>query len=162
MHAAKPVRIEMPYILIGKNGEEYGPVELDTLITWARDGRVLPQADVRITPGGTLVKAHTIPMLGLENLPPKAIEPPIAAAYPRPDVQPFEEKPSKYGLVSITFWSVLAVTLIIFTRNYGYIMAFLGVIDMFQAWKRKDPYLFQILTIGMIAIIVAVVALILK
>ena len=152
----------MPYVLVGRDGNEYGPVELETLASWAADGRVLPRSTVRITPAGESVLAHTIPELGLVDMPPKAAPPePQYVEYPRAaDFPP--AKPSKAGLVSITFWSVLSVCLILFTDGYGYVMAFLGVIDMFQAWKRKDPYLFQILTIGAIAMVVAAAALLLR
>lgn len=151
----------MPYVLIGRDGNEYGPVELETLVTWAADGRVLPRSTVRITPTGESVLAHTIPELGLIDMPPKAAPPEEQyVEYPRAaDYPPI--KPSKAGLVSITFWSVLSVCLILFTDGY-YFMAFLGVIDLFQAWKRKDPYLFQIFTIGGIAIVVAVAGLLMR
>ena len=150
----------MPYVLVGKDGNEYGPVELDTLVSWASEGRVMPRSTVRITPGGESVLAHTIPELGLVDQPPKSVVPPVSeyAEYPRAADLPIG-KPSKAGLVSITFWSVLSVSLILFTDGYGYVMAFLGVIDMFQAWRRKDPYLGGILTIGGIAIIVAIAGL---
>jgi hypothetical protein len=52
--------------------------------------------------------------------------------------------------------------LILFTDGYGYVMAFLGVIDMYQAWRRKDPYLVGILTIGGIAMVVAIAGLLLR
>jgi hypothetical protein len=153
----------MAYVLVGKDGNEYGPVELETLVTWASEGRVTPRATIRITPGGESVLAHTIPELGLVDQPPKTVEPPVTeyAEYPRVTEVPLQ-KPSKAGLVSITFWSVLSVSLILFTDGYGYIMAFLGVIDMYQAWRRKDPYLGGILTIGGIAMVVAVASLLLR
>ena len=153
----------MAYVLVGKDGNEYGPVELETLITWASDGRVTPRATVRITPSGETVLAHSIPELGLVDQPPKTVEPPVTgyAEYPRVTEVPLQ-KPSKAGLVSITFWSVLSVSLILFTDGYGYIMAFLGVIDMYQAWRRKDPYLVGILTIGGIAMVVAIAGLLLR
>lgn len=153
----------MPYVLIGRDGNEYGPVELETLVAWASDGRILPRSSVRMTPSGESVLAHTIPELGLVDQPPKAVAPPVSdyAEYPRAADIP-NQKPSKAGLVSITFWSVLSVCLILFTDGYGYFMAFLGVIDMFQAWKRKDPYFAGILTIGGIAIVVAIAGLTLR
>lgn len=137
-------------------------MELETLVTWAGDGRVLPRSTVRITPGGESVLAHTIPELGLMDLPPKAAQPEAQyVEYPRAADYP-PAKPSKAGLVSITFWSVLSVSLILFTDGYGYVMAFLGIIDIFQAWKRKDAYLFQIITIAAIAMVVAVAGLVLR
>jgi hypothetical protein len=153
----------MAYVLVGKDGNEYGPVELETLVTWASEGRVTPRATVRITPGGETVLAHSIPELGLVDQPPKAIDPPKPefVEYPRATDSPLQ-KPSKAGLVSITFWSVLSVSLILFTDGYGYVMAFLGVIDMYQAWRRKDPYLVGILTIGGIAMVVAIAGLLLR
>ena len=153
----------MAYVLVGKDGNEYGPVELETLVTWASEGRVTPRATVRITPGGETVLAHSIPELGLVDQPPKAIDSPKPgfAEYPRATDSPLQ-KPSKAGLVSITFWSVLSVSLILFTDGYGYVMAFLGVIDMYQAWRRKDPYLVGILTIGGLAMVVAIAGLLLR
>jgi|LauGreDrversion4_2_1035121.scaffolds.fasta_scaffold132623_1 hypothetical protein len=153
----------MPYILLARDGNEYGPVELETLVTWAEQGRVLPRSSIRITPEGETVLAHTIPELNLFDQPPKVVAPPVAeyVEYPRADGAQ-NPRPSKAGLVSITFWSVLSVSLTLFGYRYGSFMAFLGLMDMFQAWKRKDPYMTAIFTIGGIAIVVGIAGLILR
>ena len=146
----------MPYVLVGTNGDEYGPVELDTLIVWANEGRVGPRSTVRITPNGESVPAHTIPELGLIDQPPKMPEPSpeTYSQYPRAaDIS--SGPPSKAGLISSVFWSGLAIVLIIFTDGYGYILALLGLLDVFRAWQRKDPYFGWIAGIVALAVLVA-------
>ncbi len=146
----------MPYVLVGSNGDEYGPVELETLVAWAKDGRVSPRSTVRVTPAGESVLAHTIPELGLVDLPPKAVVPPTEnyAHYPRGE-NLVQGPPSKAGLISSLFWSGLAIFLIIFTDGLGYILALLGLLDVFRAWQRKDPYFRWIAGIVSLAALVA-------
>ena len=36
----------MPYSIIGGDGNRYGPVEMDVLVQWARDGRVVPTTGI--------------------------------------------------------------------------------------------------------------------
>lgn len=152
----------MPYVLIGNNGDEYGPVELETLVAWANEGRVGPRSTVRITPAGESVLAHTIPELGLVDQPPKL--PPTQAEvyseYPRESLTP--AKPSKGGLVSIIFWSAISVLLVIFTHTGGVITALLGLMDIVAAKKRNDHYFPAIAAIGGTAIVFAVIVTYLK
>ena len=110
----------MPYVLLGTDGNEYGPVELDTLVSWAKEGRVGSRSYIRITPSGESVLAHTIPELGLVDQPPKMPPQEVSgySEYPRAaDIAP--SQPSKAGLISTLFWSGLAIILIIFTDGYG-------------------------------------------
>lgn len=152
----------MPYILLANDGNEYGPVELDTLIAWANDGRVAPRSYIRITPGGESVLAHTIPELGLEDLPPKA-PPPQEFGYSQYPREPMvASKPPKGGLYSIIFWSAISVLLVLFTRTGGVITALLGLMDIVSAKQRNDHYFPAIAAIGGTAIVFAAVVTYLK
>jgi len=71
----------MTYFVIGPNGAQYGPADLATLQQWARDGRILPQTELRDAMTGQSVRAAQLPSLVFA--PPPYSAQPHYSAYPR-------------------------------------------------------------------------------
>ena len=53
----------MPYFVIGSDGNEYGPVEMDTLKTWVAENRVLPTTILKDAATGQSGQASYVPGL---------------------------------------------------------------------------------------------------
>lgn len=53
----------MNYFITGADGQEYGPVSIDTLRQWASEGRVLPTTSVRSFETGATTPASQLPGL---------------------------------------------------------------------------------------------------
>src|SRR6266550_2670810 len=63
-------------LIIRVSGKEYGPVDLDTLLEWKREGRLLPVNEVRRELDGDWTTANKIPELfGPPPLPPATDHP---------------------------------------------------------------------------------------
>ena len=72
------------YWVTGVDGREYGPVDLSTLLSWVREGRVI--ATTRIRVNDTTVEAASIPELAAAFMPPPANPvPPIATVVAIPN-----------------------------------------------------------------------------
>jgi len=67
------------YRIIGADGREYGPVSLEQLLEWRRQGRVQPQTQVRPEAGGDWQPLATFPEL---NPPGSTTLPPYSAGAP--------------------------------------------------------------------------------
>lgn len=51
------------YFVIGPNGEEYGPADLNTLANWKNEGRVNPSTMLKDAQSGQMIQASSIPAL---------------------------------------------------------------------------------------------------
>ncbi len=70
------------YLVIGPDGKEFGPIDLNGLQQWIREGRVLKQTRVRKN-GGAAIAAESLPEVAETFAPPAApATPPIATTVP--------------------------------------------------------------------------------
>src|ERR1041385_1157486 len=86
----------MDYSIIGADDREYGPVSKQTLVEWARDGRVVPRTAVLEHATGRRFLACDIPELSTVFDGSMAIAPPVQGRPYYPAVPPTAYPPAIY------------------------------------------------------------------
>jgi hypothetical protein len=135
----------MQYSVKGADGNVYGPVDLQTLKSWAAQGRVTPETLVTDELSRVEMKASAIPELGMHG----NYVPPVAYAnYERSAPHPHEVNGTR--LWAILFWLALGFLAAAFTKSGGLIVTGWNIFDAFSANKRGDKY-------GTLCLVVAIV-----
>lgn len=142
----------MQYVVVGLDGKEYGPVDLDTLKSWAVGQRVTPQTVIKDITSNTSGPAAQIPGLFPPPVAPGQ-PPPPAASYPRA-MTSTTKAPTGPLLGSIVFWKSLlyptiALICVFFLHSIAIVIAIYGVIYSFVAKSRGMPH-------GMVAIVYSI------
>jgi hypothetical protein len=120
----------MAYNVIGADGKEYGPVEVDGLKVWFAEGRLTADSQVKDFMTGRVMKLSEVPSVVTTNAPPAYGLPPQQAptSYPRPQSTAFADDSSPWPLIGIGLRCILALGLFFFFRYAGLITAAYGVI----------------------------------
>lgn len=145
----------MEYLIVGPDGKEYGPANMDVVKQWVAQNRIFPNTPMKNFASGQLTTAGEIP--GLFQAPSTA---PTIAPPPGPFSQP-PTAPVKSSFVTTVdglekkeLWGVIArcaAALIMFFVLHGFGLVFAGyaVVYAFQAQMRGSRY-------GIIAIVMSV------
>ncbi|HVQ42988.1 MAG TPA: hypothetical protein VMS54_12300 [Vicinamibacterales bacterium] len=102
------------YLVIGPDGKEFGPIDLNGLQQWIREGRVLKQTRIRKN-GGAAIAAESLPEVAETFAPPPAAAatPPIATTVPiLPEFKSWEFIGQAWELVK-PHWIPLSVMFLI-------------------------------------------------
>jgi len=146
----------MDYLVIGQDGQEYGPANEETLKAWVADNRIGADTNLREFQSGRVLPAGSIPDL----FPPKA----------PPQLQnPYQNPPSPYprnlppGAMRVVngnwdvFWaffrSAIALVLFFFLKGLGVIVGIYSLIYAIRAYQSGHK-------LGLVAVIVSVITLI--
>lgn len=146
----------MQYLVIGPDGQEYGPADIPTLQTWAQDNRLRPDSQLRDFNSGMVTTAGQVPgIFPAPNAPPPSnpyayATPPSANAYGRPTtVRNADDMSMVWGSV---LRSVAAVAFFFLLHGIGLVFAIYAVVYGVQAKSSGNKY-------GTIALIISIVAL---
>jgi hypothetical protein len=135
----------MQYFVLGSDGKEYGPADVDTLKLWVADGRLAPTTQLRDASTGQIMPASTIGGLFVAT-------PPVQAAnYSQPPTQSymapnFAAKPastydnSASPLISAIFSSVLGLVFFFFLHGIGLIVTGFAIARAVQAQASGNKY----------------------
>lgn len=129
----------MQYSVRGSDGNDYGPVDLQTLKSWVADSRIFPDTLITDNLANRQFAAKELPELGLAQ--PAANPyatgpvPPQGQSYPR---QVYREEGTK--LWAILFWLTIAFIFGSFTRTGGIFISVFGLYDGFRAKSNDDKY----------------------
>lgn len=128
----------MQYTVRGSDGADYGPVDLQTLKSWAADGRVFP--DTLITDGLTNRQAPAKDFSELGLAAPASftstIEPPRGQTYQGTYSVPND----RTRLWATIGWLALAIVLATIFRYSGIFVAGFNAYNAYQAKVNDDKY----------------------
>ncbi len=128
----------MQYKVIGSDGNEYGPVDVDTLRQWVAEGRIGQSTQMKDADTGRAFLAGSLTWLF-----------PVANLYPQQNTnftQPNQSKKSHYGdespfvLSGIVIRSVLAVILFFALHGLGVIVGGYAVYYAYQLNEDGSKY----------------------
>jgi hypothetical protein len=154
----------MEYMVIGPDGAEYGPANVDTLRSWVGEGRLTSDSQLKNFATGQIMAANTVPGL-FATMPPQAapaaaapyahVPPPTgSAAYPRTTGNGghFDSIES-----SGVFWGIVArcaAALVLFFvfHGIGMVFAVYAMVYAFQLKSAGSKY-------GVIALVLASITL---
>lgn len=133
----------MQYLVLGSDGNQYGPVDLQTLKAWVQEGRVTSTTQITDGLSNQTLMASQMPELGISSTANPYANTPAPPQgypqYPRPDSQYQPQYEQKTRLWGILFWLGLAVVISMFTTYGGVIISGWNIFDAFQAKQRNDP-----------------------
>ena len=109
----------MPYSIVGADEREYGPVEVDTLVKWAAEGRVVERTQIKDHESGRRYLACDMGELSA------IFHPPPADLTPTPDSQPII--PSYSSFPPATFHAYSSPKSRIVAGLLGIFLGWLGV-----------------------------------
>ncbi len=165
----------MDYLVVGPNGQEYGPANVDTLKQWVAENRLGPQTMLKDFQTGQAVAASSVPGLFPPPVtaPPAAGQPMSAGPVGAPGSQNWSQPPSYYqggpgnqqarpyygqdtgggDVLWAIVRSALAIVLFFFLKGIGLIVATFGVIYAFRGVSKGHK-------LGWVAVAISVTALI--
>lgn len=119
----------MQYLLIGTDGQEYGPADFRTLQQWAADDRLTPNSRLRDVQSGAEIVAGSLPDLFPQPTPASA---PMAAT-PTPAQPDWSQPPSPYTRTTaalrdsfpwrVIIYSALGLVLFFVLQGIGIVFA---------------------------------------
>ncbi|MFM9873819.1 MAG: hypothetical protein ACKVQS_10190 [Fimbriimonadaceae bacterium] len=148
----------MEYMVIGPDGAEYGPANVDTLKVWVSEGRLTADSQLKNFATGQMMVANSVPGLFAavpSEVPYAHVPPPTApAAYPRTTGNGFFDSIESSGV----FWGIVArcaAALILFFvfHGLGMIFAIYAMVYAVQLKSAGSKY-------GVIALILAGITLV--
>lgn len=133
----------MQYLVRGNDGNEYGPVDLQTLKKWVAEGRIMPDSQVTDNLSNRTMLASELQELGmtpLRDINADTAAPPVNYAdYPRlEDGRSTPRRRTRLWMILI--WLGIAILLERLTNFSGIIIAGWNIYDAIVAKARKDPY----------------------
>jgi hypothetical protein len=137
----------MQYYVTGSDGQEYGPVDLDTLKTWVADNRVQPNSKVRNSMNGMVLAASTMPEVS--NLFPEAPVPGISTVAPMAGYQgvpSYNQAPDFKAMQRMDqppyqeFWILMGLSVleVIIGATVGFFSIVLGIYVVKRAWEAHE------------------------
>lgn len=144
----------MEYLIIGPDGKEYGPANIDTVKQWVAENRIFPQTQLKNFASGQVLKASQIPGLFPDTLPAPAVAPPPGPFSQPPTAQPNNpfvtsvdglERKELYGVI---LRCVGALIMFFVLHGFGVFFASYAVVYAIQAQQRGSRY-------GVISIVIA-------
>lgn len=138
-------------MVIGADGKEYGPSDIDTLKTWVAEGRIMPQSQLRDFNSGQTLLASAVHGLFPAVSGPAA---PTAGQYPRHDFTPAAASGDHGGgmLVGVILRSAAAVALFFVFHGIGLLFAAYAMYYAVQCQQSGSKY-------GIAALVIAGIAL---
>ena len=136
----------MDYIVVGSDGKDYGPYELDKLKAWVQEGKLTPQTRIKTFSGGQEMPASSVAGLFSADQP---IAPPQFAQASQP-VRVWDDGKGEFWRSVI--YSALAVVLFFALHGLGLILAGYAVYYSIQSNTKGNR-------MGMAAIAISVLAL---
>ena len=137
----------MPYFVVGSDGNEYGPVDIDTLKQWATENRIQPTTSLRDEQSGVRGLASQVPGLFTASAPAVSTSPPMGPPsgnpsygnptvdYPRPSDQVNDSFPVR------TFLYPLGGLISFFVcGGFGFIFAGYGVYYAYQQFQSGSKW----------------------
>lgn len=145
----------MEYFVIGPDGQEYGPTNVDGLREWAAQNRLISTTMLKNVATGETVAASTIPGLFPSAPPayPNYSQPPTAVAYPRYQPPAQTSRGGSEYLWRSILYSLGAVLLFFVAHGFGLIFAAYSMYYAIQTQRDGSKY-------GVIAIVISAIALI--
>jgi len=150
----------MEYFVIGPDGQEYGPANVQALQDWARQNRILPTTILKDALSGNRVAAASVPGIFPPATPPQAqdwSQPPSASNFPRGDYQA-PQAAAQGGGIGYLGWaigrSVLALALFFVLHGIGLIVAGVGLMNAFQAKQNGARYANASLIISVVTFVI--------
>jgi TM2 domain-containing membrane protein YozV len=126
------------YSIIGADGKEYGPVEIDSLVKWAREGRVVERTEIKDHETGRRFLACDMAELSAvfnepaELAPVRAVEQPIIPTYtsypPAPYYPTAQRSRIVAGILGILFGWLGAHRFYLGYTSIGVIQLLMGTI----------------------------------
>ncbi len=170
----------MDYLVVGPDGQEYGPANLDTLKQWVTENRLGPQSMLKDFQTGQMVAASAVPGL----FPAPVMAPPGPGGNPMsagpagaPAGQNWAQPPNYYQrgpaqgqawaqrggdsgttdlLVSIA-WAALAIVLFFALHGIGVIVGVYGVMRAFRAQQKGHRLGFVAIAISVVALVAVII-----
>ena len=152
-----PLYKSMEYLVVGADGKEYGPANLQTLTEWVKDGRVHGDTTLKEFSSGRTLPAGSV----AELFPATVSAPPLVQGFPRggyetppaPGAYNPPRQQSYSGDGSADLWwsifrSVLALVLFFVFRGIGLIVGIYGMVYAVRAQQAGHRF-------GMVAIIIS-------
>jgi hypothetical protein len=154
----------MQYMVTGSDGIEYGPVDEDTLKSWAGEGRVVPNTKVRDVMSQQVFRATDVSALRGILPEPAAVAPPtnyqlppaMSSGYPRDMGFSTPMGRSRTRLWGMIFWVVVGLLLAIFTGGKGFIIAAFSLYDAYRAHDEGDNNSIACIIIGVVGAILII------
>lgn len=149
----------MEYYVIGADGKEYGPANIETLKQWVQDSRVLP---------GTMLKNFTtgqvVPASSVSELFPAGGPPPVAGQWSQPPSPYLRTPQAGYSMAPVSnagggdvAWAIarsaLAIIFFFFLRGIGLIFAIYAVVYAVRGLQKGHK-------LGVLAVVISVVTLV--
>lgn len=104
--------MEMTYMVRGADGKEYGPVTVEQLGAWVREGRLLPQGEIRRSDMQHWAAASSFEELRTFFVPPGAVSPPIMPGSIIPPTQPAAPAAGQVRSGASWFYWIAALSLV--------------------------------------------------
>jgi len=124
-------------MVIGFDGQEYGPADIPTLRQWVQEGRINTLSKLRDFTTGRVVEAGSIPELFPSSTPP----PPVGAAYARPGAPMGYQQAENPALLYRTLgYSLGGVVLFFVLHGIGLIFSGYGLYYAFQLKSSGSKY----------------------
>jgi hypothetical protein len=158
----------MDYLVIGEDGTEYGPVNLQTIVKWVAEGRVQAQTNLKNFQTGVIAQAGSIavlfpPVLAPPISTPRSPGPPIGESNPYAQASSNYPRGSQPAVsmgrngTSDVWWSlgrsVVAVVFAVLQPGAGLFVAAFGVWRGVRAYKAGHR-------LGLAALIISIVAMV--
>jgi TM2 domain-containing membrane protein YozV len=129
----------LPYSIIGADEREYGPVEVDTLVKWATEGRVVERTQIKDHDSGRRYLACDMGELSA------IFHPPPADLTPAPESQP----------IIPSYTSFPPATYNVYSRPQHRIVA--GVLGIFLGWLGVHRFYLGYTAIGVVQLLLGTV-----
>lgn len=149
-------------MVIGPDGQEYGPANLSTLKQWVGEGRLQAESQLKNNSSGAIVSARDVPGLFDVSAPPQVsggYAPPMTAAYPRdagvyPAAAP-QEAHWGWGFWKVILGSLAGLVLFFVFGGFGIIFAGYSIYDAvrLKAVSAQSGIVALVISIGATALI---------
>lgn len=167
----------MDYLVVGPDGQEYGPANVDTLRSWAAENRLLPTTTLKDFQTGQLRAASSVPGI----FPPQSGPPPSVSqsGAPMPPAGNWSQPPSNYarpGQIGVPYrqdsgnmdiaWALvrcaIAIVLLFVFSYAGLITAIYAVMWAFRAKSKGHRHAPTVIGITIAVLIFVVIVFIFR
>jgi hypothetical protein len=138
------------YFVIGADGQEYGPANLDALRVWVQEGRIYPATMLKNAANGQVIPASSVSGLFPNVAPPPTYGSP-PAAYPRMGAPVAPANTGSSDVWGAIIRSALALVFFFVFRGLGIIVGGYAVYYAYRGYQKGHPH-------AMTAIIISVTA----
>lgn len=128
----------MQYVVRGEDGQEYGPVDFQTLKDWAANNRVAPHSQVTDVLSQQTMPASAVPGLFTSGYArPTPVDAPPQSISPT-TLQQFQQELNTREAKSAFTWAFIDGTLAILSFAAGGLGFIFGAFGIFNAFKAKQ------------------------